>query len=101
VDTIFKTPRVKATTVSVRLWIFSVRINKYQQHTYVVQKQDNNLHAPASFIFWAKTLLFYLSNLKDMQFPQLYRRFRKASIVLQTLLYYLLGQDPSFLFKQP
>jgi hypothetical protein len=30
VDTIFKTLRVKATTVSVRLWIFSVCVNKYE-----------------------------------------------------------------------
>jgi hypothetical protein len=30
-DTIFKTLRVKATMVSVRLRIFSVRVNKYQQ----------------------------------------------------------------------
>jgi hypothetical protein len=30
-DTIFKTLRVKATTVSVHLRIFSVRVNKYQQ----------------------------------------------------------------------
>jgi hypothetical protein len=30
-DTIFKTLWVKATTVSVHLWIFSVRVNKYQQ----------------------------------------------------------------------
>jgi hypothetical protein len=31
VDTIFKTLRVKATMVSVRLRIFSIRVNKYQQ----------------------------------------------------------------------
>jgi hypothetical protein len=30
-DTIFKTLWVKATTVSVRLRIFSIRVNKYQQ----------------------------------------------------------------------
>jgi hypothetical protein len=32
-DMIFKTLQVKATTVSVRLWIFSIHVNKYQHYT--------------------------------------------------------------------
>jgi hypothetical protein len=40
VDTIFKTLRVKATMISVRLWIFSIHVNKYQQRYKLVPHNE-------------------------------------------------------------
>jgi hypothetical protein len=72
-DTIFKTLRVKATMVSVRLRIFSIRVNKYQQRQNCQVKRPVsssliNYYSGVLHNFQNKTQRFLCMTLSSLSF---------------------------------